>query len=294
VSAAERGTAQRGRMSSAGRPVTISLLDKWLLLCRINRDRSLPACAVPVAIELLAHHNSQSGRCDPSRARIAGKIGVTARSVTTAISALIAAGYFARRLRGHHQTSLYVPIISEEPGARPGAKNSSSREDAFQSEDVKQLPGWKSASSETGRELPPNTSIEPMKGESPPAIAASLSADFGGQSRVIDAAKRDPRLYLASHGCTIDSYQPDPIGMPEWASKNAAPIANPIAPQTVEAIKDLWRRRGEKPKDFDATFRVYLRKRQEWAEQTRAKAGAAHDPQRWAGMMQRAGMIRAQ
>jgi hypothetical protein len=99
--------------------------------------------------------------------------------------------------------------------------------------------------------------------------ATILPLDFPATSTskplAVRKSVRPKQLYKVEAGCTIDNYQPDQLTMGEWAAKNAPLVPNPTSPATVEDIKDQWRRRGEKPKDFDATYRTYIRQRQKWA-----------------------------
>jgi hypothetical protein len=108
------------------------------------------------------------------------------------------------------------------------------------------------------------------KGEREARLPATiLPLDFPASNTpkplAVKKSVRPKQLYKVEAGCTIDSYQPDPITMGAWAAEHAPLVLNPVSPETVEEIRDQWRRRGEKPKDFDATYRTYLRKRQGWA-----------------------------
>jgi hypothetical protein len=259
----------------------ISLLDKWLLLGRIIADQALPPSAAAVAYVLLNHHNGETGRCDPSRATIAQQIGgLSTRTVATAVTALEARGHFQRQFRGHHRSNIYLPIIEALGDERAGVKPISCQEDSFTPQTGSQLPARKISVVQTGSQLHPNPLREPFKRESATDPEPLLAIPGGQSSRPAKPPKRDRRLYLAKHGCTIDSYEPDPDVMGAWAARSASAVENPVSPETVEAIKDVWRKRDEKPKDFDATYRMYLRKRQEWA----VEKSAAHDPKRRAGM----------
>lgn len=50
--------------------------------------------------QLIEHHNLRTGRCDPSVGRMAGLVGLSARSVRRAIAQLEAAGLVARLIHG--------------------------------------------------------------------------------------------------------------------------------------------------------------------------------------------------
>jgi hypothetical protein len=267
----------------------ISLLDKWLLLGRIVNDDTLPPSAVPVAYVLLNHHNAATGQCDPSRETIAKQINTTTRTVTTVLTALEKRGYIARQIRGQHVSNSYVPRLGID--ALADWKDASSLEENFQSRDARLeasfQPGgsdWKNSAFQTGSQLPPNPSIEHVRkkeeGAAPQSVA--LFPITGGKvTNTAPVPKRDKRLYLAKHGCTIDSYQPDSASMGAWATDKAPLVKNPVTTETVEEIKDVWRRRGENPKDFDATYRGYLRKRNGWAaEKATETPGAAEETDR--------------
>ncbi len=53
--------------------------------------------------------------------------------------------------------------------------------------------------------------------------------------------------------------------MATWAAEKAPAAKDPVHADTVDAIKDVWRSRGEKPKNFNSFYRTYLRKRHDWA-----------------------------
>jgi hypothetical protein len=258
-------------------PPSTSLLDKWLLLGRIVADPDLPHRAVSVAYVLLDCHNGKTGRCDPSRGTISKRTGLSTRAVTTALTDLQNHKYFKRTQRGRHRSNSYAPLRPSGPDAGEQEWKESSTlkdgEDWKAASNLKPL-GWKNSAIEAGSQLPPNPSREPIKknepvkGERTRQLRMLLPLDgkkTDGKAQEAAPSLRPAKLYRRSAGCTIDSYAPDPMTMGTWAAKNAPLVENPVAPEMVEAIKDVWRQRGEKPKDFDATYRTYLRKRQEWA-----------------------------
>jgi hypothetical protein len=154
-----------------------TLLDKWLLLGRIVADPTLPSSAPSVAYVLLNHHNAATGQCDPSRETIGKQISASARTVTTALTALEKAGYFTRRVRGQHVSNSYAPLVADrvarvEENFPPG---SSRVEENFQSE----APGWKKGVIQGGRKLPANPSNEPVKERGGAIAPFPIAADKG-------------------------------------------------------------------------------------------------------------------
>jgi hypothetical protein len=73
------------------------LLTKWKLLQAIIADPSVDACGKLVAVRLLDHCNTKSGRCDPSYKTIADAIGYSRRHVIRAVACLAAAGWIVTK-----------------------------------------------------------------------------------------------------------------------------------------------------------------------------------------------------
>ncbi len=258
----------------------ITLFSKWVLLVRIVRDRKLPPSAVLVAVVILDHHNGATGRCNPSRETIAQQCGLTVRGVSKALSALVSRGYFTRQQRGFHHSNDYTPVVETmaDEGGEGGNSSSRLHSDGNAGSRLDDE-GGNVRARKAGTDVPPNTPIEHKKEGMPPILdAGAPSATSQG------AAKRESRLYLAKYGCTIDSYNPRCSAMAAWISNNAWLVKDPLSEGTIEEIKDVWRRREVKPKNFDAMYRTYLRKRQEWALEKQHEEAAKHDPQLRAGM----------
>jgi hypothetical protein len=72
-----------------------SLLDKWRLLQAIIAEPDLSPAAKFVAVRLLDHANSRTGRCSPSYDTIARGIGLTRRRVIDGVKELEAAGWIS-------------------------------------------------------------------------------------------------------------------------------------------------------------------------------------------------------
>lgn len=88
-------------------------------------------------------------------------------------------------------------------------------------------------------------------------IAGSRQVDVAAAPAEDTGPPRSPRLYLASHGCTFDTWQPG-LEMAAWAAKNEPTVSDPIGPRRVESFKDYHRTRGTKIADFDAAYRRWL------------------------------------
>jgi hypothetical protein len=95
----------------------ISLFDKWELLRRICADprrvngRAQRGCEVEVAFILLNHLNTRTGRCDPSREKIATQLHMSVRAVARALTNLREWGYFRTARQGWHRSSAYSPVF---------------------------------------------------------------------------------------------------------------------------------------------------------------------------------------
>jgi hypothetical protein len=229
---------------------------------------------VAIAHLLFCHfYNSEYGYAYPSMGTLAKAADTDRRNAQQTVHDLAAWGYLSIQI-GAGTAGKFGATNAYTPGAPAlGVRPSTGGDPQRQGATVAPGP------TDPQRQGATKPLIETLRGIELPIDP--LRKSHGGQPK--GAAKkpqgRDPQLYLAKHGCTIDSYQPDPMRMTAWASINTPLIKNPAAPGLVEEIKDVWRKRGDKPKDFDATYRTYLRKRQEWAEE-RQTNGTGNDPLR--------------
>jgi hypothetical protein len=270
------------------------------------------ALAVAFAL-LYRFYNNNTGRCDPGRATLAREAGVSSRHVKRATDELQAGGWFdvkpgAGAMTRHGRTTAYTPLFSRTahlptracsptPIAAIDRRGGESvRGDEFVTGDKSGQEGVTSSAPRTSKEpegqsrreaARPLGSARTAPSDKEPARLSATGAepapttaqvftltpiDGGKAKRAATSPTREEHLYLAKHGCTIDSYEPA-SSMAEWAAEKAPLIKDPIAPDTVEEIKDIWRKKGEQPKDFDATYRNYLRVRQRWAEKEREPTG---------------------
>ena len=79
--------------------IPIGLLDKWLLQQAIFRDRNLSPTAKVVAGVLLDCLNCKTGKCCPSLAHLAARIGKKRRVISAAITELRQRGWLTHRRR---------------------------------------------------------------------------------------------------------------------------------------------------------------------------------------------------
>jgi helix-turn-helix protein len=99
---ASRGGDDKQKTTVHTKPYNpISLLDKWRLLQAIITDPRLSPTAKVVAGALLDCLNCQTGRCYPSLAHLAKRVGKKRGVISAAICRLIECGWlFRRRRRG--------------------------------------------------------------------------------------------------------------------------------------------------------------------------------------------------
>ena len=233
---------------------------------RIIRSGQFNAAELAIAWVLaFQFYNSDTGRCDPGRTALATRAGdLNHATVKRALRRLTAAGWLTASPGQGSQT----PRGATTAYALNFAQGVNSHRVLVGT--GCQLAQGVTLSIEGVSTDPPEHSKEHSKrGAATPLPFPAMGGKTAG---AVKRLSRDKRLYLAKHGCAIDSYSPDPVAMAAWAAEHAPLIANPVAPDTVDEIKDVWRQRGEKPKDFDATYRTYLRKRNEWAAE---RGGAA-------------------
>jgi hypothetical protein len=70
-----------------------------------------------VLVAILAHRNGDSGRCDPSLARLAGQTGMTERGVRLVIRRMEAAGYLLSNRREGRSTCYSIAVPTPERGS---------------------------------------------------------------------------------------------------------------------------------------------------------------------------------
>ena len=130
-----------------------SLLDKWQLLGAVNADPDLPPSAKSTAYFLLNHYNLTSGRCDPSLKGLAEQVGVSVKTITTAIDALAAGGYFERSRGGGRERTTYFPQWLDVKSASQHEDDLAVKSSAGTCE-AQRPPAVKSPSHEYGKEKP--------------------------------------------------------------------------------------------------------------------------------------------
>jgi hypothetical protein len=75
--------------------VSANLLEKWKMSKMMSADPNVKPAGVEVGLCLLHHHNTKSGQCNPSYARIAEWTGLNRDTVIKGVQSLEAAGYLA-------------------------------------------------------------------------------------------------------------------------------------------------------------------------------------------------------
>ena len=204
------------------------LLERMKLFDRIMRDSDATPVERAAAWALLwGFYNRESGRCDPSAATIAARAGADHRHTRRALQRLSQRGYFRIGvLQGggskHGPTNIYEPVFdaTDNPGQlRPPRAATPLVEPRVP------VPSEGKNSPEPRAATPSKPSIEPRERAAPPSLPFSANGFHGPMAvRTTSAVKkpaRDKSSYLAKHGCTIDSYQPDPVTMGAWAAEHA-------------------------------------------------------------------------
>jgi hypothetical protein len=256
---------------------------KWRLAVRVASDPTLPALAYRLFPILLESVDRQTGLCDYATRTFAAKFSAPPSRIRATFAALAQAGYLTIEHRGGKVTSkgttnayrpAYELVARAEiaEGTELSPRVVSLRGRNCPPETVAE--GTKTICSEGTESSPTPVKSLPLRERG--AIAPAADEETGKHPPGLNGkhpspAKRDGKLYLAKHGCTIDSYQPNPETMGAWAAQHVPLVRHPVAPETIEAIKDVWRHKGIAPKDFDATLRTYLRKRNEWAAEKPGK-----------------------
>jgi len=281
-------------------------LRKTKLIEAAAKDGRLTPFEFRTLVLIYSYANSETRRMWPSSQSLAKMIGGTAPAVRHALGHAADIGYLTTvstgsRL-GTHRTTVYeippvipeiqvnpapvsvgIQVVASEPAtcnpgtSRPvilGIHKPNEREPRQGEEPSEEA--IKGTDIETETEAPRIAQI------GSPGNRANLTNLPAGRlpekPNRANPLKRPKTAYLASHGCTIDNYQPGPE-IAAWAARDVPSIRDPIASRMVDEIKDAWRQRGEKPKDFDATYKNYLRKRQQWAEERAARnaSGKPHE-----------------
>ena len=112
----------------------------------------LRPAATRVAARLIEHHNVQTGRCDPSIARMARDLGLTGRSVRRAIDELVGALLVTRHVnRGRgHSNSYDIDLVAMSAMGLAAAPQNRTPESAKPDSGVLQNRGRKQSSSVGG------------------------------------------------------------------------------------------------------------------------------------------------
>lgn len=97
-------------------PKVATLLDKWKLLGALLADEKVTEGMWRTAFALLDHHNTKTGRCDPSYAALAERARLDERTVKRAVNQLVTAGWFAKIVGGggkggRGRRNAYVPAL---------------------------------------------------------------------------------------------------------------------------------------------------------------------------------------
>lgn len=228
---------------------------------RIIRSGQFNAAELAIAWVLaFQFYNSDTGRCDPGRTALAKRAGdLNHATVKRALRRLTAAGWLTASPGQGSQTprgatTAYALNFAQGVSSHPVSTRTGC-----------QLAPGVSLNVEGVSTDPPEHSKEHSKrGAAAPLPFPAIGGKTAGAAKRLS---RDKRLYLAKHGCTIESYDPHCSAMAAWAANNAPLVSEPLSQAMIDDIKDIWRRRGESPKDFDATYRTYLRQRQKWASE---------------------------
>jgi biotin operon repressor len=109
----------------------------------LRRDGKLSAAARLVGLEIFSYVNQASGGAFPSQATIARRLGITERTVRTAVKQLVDAGHInVRRRRGRN--NLYWPAFikqTQEKISRVGTPRSSGTPEKFDADPGKKQQG---------------------------------------------------------------------------------------------------------------------------------------------------------
>lgn len=263
------------------------LLWKWRAIERATLDQDLTALARRVLFLALEHMDRKAGGFGNRVNWVASKLGADASNVRGAFRLLVKRDYL-ECVKGAGIKTASGPANLYLPSCLHAAK------DCAKKPRLAALDGEQIADDETRQKSPV------LGGEGVVILPSDDWVKKPGTSLLVHPSKKEggvPELVLplatvvatkgnaasakaptkARAGCTIDSYWPGP-NIAAWAAAACPLVLDPVSTATVEDIKDVWRKRGEKPKDFDATYRTYLRKRQEWATEKRAALPARSPP----------------
>lgn len=189
-----------------------TLLDKWNILGMVMADPELPASAKSAAYFLLNHFNTGTGQCNPSLDGLAEQMGVSRRTVVTALDQL--GGYFERVKGGGRQVrTSYMPKWKTVKGG--SQKDTETVNAASQNEDtetvksgarnceVQRTKTVKPASHEYGnrnREGIREESAPAISPPSPPPRACRLPSEWMPTPQLLSwGTERFPNLDLAGH-----------------------------------------------------------------------------------------------
>lgn len=267
-------------------------------------DRRLTDFETRALIAAYARTNSETARLWPSSATLAAAIGGTAPAVRHALGRAVAFGYLIviaeGGRRGGNKTTVYElpPVIPHvQVRLAPVIPDVQVRDaDAATCNPTPTRPvilGVHKPNKEP-KEEEGASEIAPKRIKTEPHTEASGSTSIGSSGdraaapalplALAPEKPREPKpdrrpksRYHAKHGCTIDSYRPG-SNIAAWASQHAPLVKGAVTQDTIDEIKDIWRKRGERIVDFDATYRDYIRKRQKWAEQDSARTAASGKP----------------
>ena len=176
----------------------------------------LRPAATRVAARLIEHHNVQTGRCDPSIARMARDLGLTGRSVRRAIDELVGALLVKRHVnRGRgHSNSYDIDLVAMSAMGLAAAPQNRTPESAKPDSGVLQNRGRKQSSSVGGervRARPP----DPRQREFLlPIISGGVAADAGAERRIMDDIEREARRQ--------PSFNVSSLSPAQWADAKAA------------------------------------------------------------------------